>query len=131
VFDANMPARTSEAASDAFRAAINAGDVPAALELWVEDATIVQADGTLATGRMAIAAALAALVEGEVELEIEILRMITAGDVAVAVAAQTMRGRGADGERFEQRGDATIIYRRGADGSWRLAIDAPWGLPRQ
>jgi uncharacterized protein (TIGR02246 family) len=125
-----MPLGTPAEVSDAFRAAINAGDVPAALELWIDDAAIVQADGHALRGRAAIAVALQALVEHQIELDVHIDHLTTAGEVGVAVGTLTMRGTNAQGERFEHRSDSTVVYVRAADGRWQLAIDAPWGFPR-
>jgi uncharacterized protein (TIGR02246 family) len=125
-----VPFNTPEEVSDAFRAAINAGDVPAALELWIDDAAIVQADGHALRGRAAIAVALQALVEHQIEIDIHIDHLTTAGQVGVAIGTLTMRGTNAQGERFEHHSDSTVVYTRGADDYWRLAIDAPWGFPR-
>jgi uncharacterized protein (TIGR02246 family) len=122
--------KTPEEVSDAFRAAINAGDVPTALELWIEDAAIVQADGHALRGRAAIEVALHALVDNQIELDIRIEHLTTAGDVGVAVGTLTMRGTNAQGERFEHHSDSTVVYIRRPDRRWQLAIDAPWGFPR-
>lgn len=124
-----MPPSSPEALSEAFRCAINAGDVPAALELWLEDAAIVQADGQLLRGRDAIGEALRALVENGVRVELDVARVFSAADLAIAVGSLTLSGTGATGEPFEQRSRSVVVSRRDADGSWRLAIDAPWGLP--
>ena len=121
---------TPEELSAAFAAAIAARDVTAALELWDEDAALIQASGEAVRGRAAIEPALRALVENGVSLEINLERSFTAGDVAVGVGTLTMRGHGHDGEPFEQRSDSLVVYRRGSDGGWRIAMDAPWGLPR-
>ncbi len=124
-----MPASSPEALSEAFAAAINSRDVPAALELWMEDAAIVQADGQMLRGRDAIAGALQALVDNGVTLEILLANLFTAGGTAAAVGTLTINGTGADGQSFAQRSNSVVVYSRGPDG-WRLAIDAPWGLPQ-
>jgi uncharacterized protein (TIGR02246 family) len=124
-----MSADTPEALSAAFGAAMNAGDVQAALELWIEDAAILQPGGQMVRGREAIGAALRALIEHEVQLEIDVEQVFAAGDVAVAVGTLTMSTRGEDGEPFTQSSRSAVISSRGSDGRWRLAIDAPWGLP--
>lgn len=124
-----MAPHSPEALSEAFRAAINARDVPAALDLWLEDAAIVQADGQMLRSRDAIGEALRALVENGVRVEIDVARVFSAADVAIAVGSLTLSGSDADGEPFEQRSRSIVVSRRDADGCWRLAIDAPWGLP--
>lgn len=128
---ASVPATaTPQELSEAFAAAIAARDVCAALDLWDEDAALIQADGEAIRGRDAIEPALRALVDNGIALEIDLSRSFQAGDVAVGVGTLTMRGNGHDGERFEQRSDSIVVYRRGPDGRWRIALDAPWGLPR-
>jgi uncharacterized protein (TIGR02246 family) len=114
---------------EAFAATINARDVPAAAELWIEDATIVAADGTTMRGRDAIADALQALVDNGVKLDIEPGKVFIAGDVAVVLGTLTLNGTGADGQPFAQRSNSVVVYSRGPDG-WRIALDAPWGFPQ-
>ena len=123
-----MPASSPEALSAAFAAAINSRDVPTALDLWMEDATIIQPDGQMIRGRNAIAGALQALVDNEVSLEILVANVFAAGPVAAAVGTLKISGTDRAGAPYEQRSQSVVIYSRGPDG-WRLAIDAPWGLP--
>jgi uncharacterized protein (TIGR02246 family) len=123
-----VPTDTPEALAEAFAAAINAGDVPAAIELWIDDATIVQPGGEAVRGKPAVVAALQALVDNGVRLEIDVSNVFVAGDVATVVGALTLNGTNGDSEPFAQRSSSVVVYARGPDG-WRIAIDAPWGLP--
>jgi uncharacterized protein (TIGR02246 family) len=125
----SMRPTSPEALAEAFGAAINARDVPAALELWIEDAAIVQPDGQMLRGREAVGDALRALVENDVSVEIDVARVFAAADVAIAVGTLTLSGAGADGRPFRQQSRSVVIYARDAQGGWRVAIDAPWGLP--
>jgi len=125
-----MSCRTPQELSAAFAAAIGAGDVPGALELWLDDATIVQPDGNAVRGRAAIGAALTALLENDVSVDVDVERTFSAGAVAVAVGTLTLSGERADGTPYRQSSRSVVIYERGDDGQWRLAIDAPWGLPQ-
>jgi uncharacterized protein (TIGR02246 family) len=122
--------QTPEQLSAAFAAALAAGDTEAALALWDPDAAIVTAGGDAVHGHEAIRAALRALIENGATVEIELDRTIAAGDVAVGLGTLTLSGTGHDGEPFRQRSSSTVIYARGADGSWRIALDAPWGFTR-
>lgn len=124
-----MPASSPEALSDAFASAVNAGDVPAALDLWIEDAAIVQPDGQTLRGRDLIGDALRAIVEHAVRIELEVAAVFATSEVAVAVGSLTMRGSGPDGAPFTAQSQSVVVSAKGADGFWRLAIDAPWGLP--
>jgi uncharacterized protein (TIGR02246 family) len=125
---APVPASSPEDLSQAFAAAMNAHDVGAALELWSDDAAIVQPDGRMTRGRDAIAGALQALVDNGVKLHIELGAIFAAGDVATAIGTLTLNGTGHDGRPFAQSSSSVVVYARAADG-WRIALDAPWGLP--
>jgi uncharacterized protein (TIGR02246 family) len=124
-----MPISSPEALSGTFAAAINSRDVSAALELWTDDATIIQPDGQMIRGRDAVGEALQALIEHGVTLEIVVANVFAAGATAVAVGTLKMSGTDGAGASFEQRSQSVIIYSKEPDG-WRLAIDAPWGLPQ-
>lgn len=125
VSSGNTPQETSEA----FAAALGAGDLQAALAMWVEDPTIVQPDGRAVCGRDAIAAALQTLIDNEVGVKVHITSVFAAGEVAVGVGTTTMTVTGADGRPLRRSSRSTVIYHRDGDGRWRLAVDAPGGLP--
>ncbi len=112
-----------------FAAAINDGDLDAALDLWLQDASLLQADGTSLRGREAIAPALQALIDNRIGFEVELTRVFLAGDVALGVGTLTMSGSNGHGDAFRHRSSSAVVYLRGPDGDWRIAIDAPWGLP--
>ncbi len=119
-----MAAATAGEVAEAFAAAVARRDLDGALSMWSEDAAIVAADGSLLAGRDAIREALRALLSNGTEVRIEVAHIFEAGDVALATGSLTLSGEG-----FEQRSDSSVVYARGADGRWRIALDAPWGLP--
>jgi len=122
-----MVAGTPEEISEAFAAAINAGDIEAALALWSEDAAIVGPDGAMVRGREAVEGVLQTLIGNGASVHIELTGLYAAGDAALATGTLRMSVPGHE----PYQGDSSIVlYARGADGSWRVAIDAPWGLPR-
>jgi ketosteroid isomerase-like protein len=49
------------------------------------------------------------------------------GDVALVRAAWHLNGVAADGRRLEGRGRSSEVLRRQSDGTWRYAIDHPYG----
>jgi uncharacterized protein (TIGR02246 family) len=119
-----MAAATAAEVAEAFAAALARRDLDAALAMWSEDAAIVAADGSLVSGRPAIREALHALLGNGAEVRIEVANLFEAGEIALATGTLTLSGEG-----FEQRSESTVVYARGADGRWRIALDAPWGLP--
>lgn len=120
-----MAARTPEELAGAFAGALARRDLDDALAMWSEEAAIVAADGSLVQGRPAIRAALEALLTNGTRVSIELASLFRAGDVALATGSLTLSGEG-----FEQRSSSTVVYARGSDGHWRIALDAPWGLPQ-
>jgi len=123
-----VPNDTPEELARAFATAINARDVPAAIELWTDDATIVQPDGKALNGKDAVAVELQALVDNDVRMEIDVANVFVAGDVAIVAGALTLNGTNEERESYAQRSNSVVVYTRGAVG-WRIALDAPWGLP--
>jgi uncharacterized protein (TIGR02246 family) len=107
---------------------MRAGDLEAAVALWHDDAAIVQPDGQLVSGRESIAAALKALIDNGVELTIELAAVYGAGETALGTGTLTMSASNGHGD-FDHSSEALVIYRRDDDGGWRIALDAPWGLP--
>jgi uncharacterized protein (TIGR02246 family) len=119
---------TPEALAETFAAAVASGDVRSAGDLWLEDATIVQPDGQTVSGRESVIAALQALVDSGIGLDIDLARVFVAGDVAIVLGTLTLSGSDGDGEPFSHASKSVVVYNRRPDG-WRIAIDSPWGLP--
>jgi uncharacterized protein (TIGR02246 family) len=111
-----------------FAAAINRRDLDAAVAMWTEDAAIVAPDGSLVQGRAEIVKALQALLSNGTRFEVELTGIYEAGDTALATGSLTLSGDGHEGP-YEHRSSSMVVYTRGADGGWRIALDAPWGLP--
>jgi uncharacterized protein (TIGR02246 family) len=119
---------TPEALAEALATAVRAGDVRAAAELWLDDAVMIQPDGQSIRGRDTIAAAMQALVDSGVKMQIDISSVFTAGDAATVLGTLTLSGTNGNGDSFSETADSVVVYIRGTDG-WRIALDAPWGLP--
>ncbi len=123
-----MGRASPEAVAQAFAAAINDGDATAALDLWLDDAVFVRPDGAALEGKAAIRDVLAALVENGTKMRVEMDGCHVAGPAAAAHGTLTFTVPRADAEPAEATSRFTAVYARGDDGSWRIAIDAPWGF---
>jgi uncharacterized protein (TIGR02246 family) len=123
-----MAAPTPEELPRLFAAAVNAGDTRGAMELWTGGAAMVSPDGSVLAGEDAVEGAVRALIETGTSIEIEVERVFNAGAVALALGTLTMRGTDGDGRPFETSSSSMAVYAR-QDGGWRVALDAPWGLP--
>jgi ketosteroid isomerase-like protein len=89
-------------------AAINKGDLDAAVRLYEPDAVIVAQPGNIARGMDAVRAALAGFIALKPALKSEAHQVVEAGIIALS-------------------GASSDVLRRQPDGRWLVAIDNPWG----
>ena len=92
----------------------------------------MQPDGQPLRGRGAVADALRTLIDSRVELQTEVASIVEAGDIALVSGTLTLsvqNGDAPDGALHAAAAAPSSIYKRGPDG-WRIALDAPWGLPQ-
>ena len=120
-----MEASSPEEVAEAFAAALTRHDLDAALSMWSEDAVIVAADGSLVEGLAAIRRGVAGAAQQRGRGQDRGHASLQGRGIALATGSLTLSGDG-----FEQRSDSTVVYARDADGHWRIALDAPWGLPQ-
>ncbi len=124
-----MQGASPEDVPAAIVAALHAGDAHRAAQLWTRDAKLIAADGQVLEGSQAIAEALQTLVSSGARLAIELAHLFVSGDVAMATGTLTITATDAEGASHSHTSESVVVYRRGEDGLWRVAIDAPWGLP--
>ena len=118
-----MSARTAEECDQLFEQHINAGNLDGLVALYEPDATFVPQEGEAVHGAAAIRAALAGFVAMKPKLEMGITRVIPIGkDLAMIYNDWTMTAGGQTGA-----GKAIELMRRQPDGTWRFALDAPFG----
>jgi uncharacterized protein (TIGR02246 family) len=118
-----MLARTAEECDQLFERHINAGNLDGLIELYESDATFVPQEGEALHGTAAIRAALAGFVAMKPKLKMGITRVIPVGkDLAMIYNDWTMTAGGQT-----SGGKAIELMRRQADGTWRFALDAPFG----
>jgi uncharacterized protein (TIGR02246 family) len=116
----------AETVSD-LMAAINKGDLEAAMRLYEPDAVIVAQPGNIARGMDAVRAALAGFVALKPALKSEAHQVVEAGNIALLCSKWSLVGTAPDGKRVEMSGASSDVLRRQPDGRWLVAIDNPWG----
>lgn len=122
----NTKAPPAESALHEFIAALHDGRLPTAAACFTREGCMVTPDGTVVHGRAEISTLLAQMVARRTEVEVEQLVVRRAGDVALATGRLTLRSDGPEGTRFEQICDPMMVIHR-VDGTWKLAVVAPWG----
>jgi uncharacterized protein (TIGR02246 family) len=121
-------ARTPEDTDRLFAERLNAGDLDGVVALYEGGATLVRGDGTPATGRPAIRAELAGILDAKPTIVMDVRTARRGGD-NVAVLYNDWRGTltTSAGKVEEIRGCAVEVVRRQPDGRWLFVIDDPDG----
>jgi uncharacterized protein (TIGR02246 family) len=123
-----MAARTAEACDRMFEEHLNAGDTEGLVALYEPDAALVNQDGSLARGAAAIRAALAGFVAMKPSIRMHVVKTVRVGDdLAVLYNDWALSAAGPDGTPVEMVGKAIEVVRRQVDGTWRFAVDDPFG----
>jgi uncharacterized protein (TIGR02246 family) len=103
-------------------AALNAGDADAAAEAWADDAKQFAPGAPPAVGRDAIREGIRAVQRMSAQLELRSTDVLVEGDVAIETGTWSVKLQTPDGP-VEDYGPAVRVWRRGADGEWRLYRD--------
>ena len=126
-----MEARSSTATPEQVLASIvsgiNSGDLESLLPLYESEAAFATQPGTLAPGVAGISEALAGFISMNGTLDLEVTRVLEAGDLALVIGVWSFDGTGPDGEPVHLEARNADVLRRQGDGSWRFVIDNPWG----
>ena len=122
-----MSATTPEALHRLWADGVNRGDLDALDALYEPEAAFVTQPGSVVTGRAAIREANAGLLALKPRATLELLTTVRTGDLALLVSRWSLEGTGPDGEPVAVAGQTSDVARRQADGTWRFAVDNPWG----
>jgi uncharacterized protein (TIGR02246 family) len=122
-----MRAGTPEQVIELFTERLNEGDSEGALTLYEDNASFAVRPGEVVQGTHAIREALSAFVALKPTLSGTIEKSLIAGDVALVVNRWNLEGEEPNGAPVRMEGVSADVMRRDADGSWRIAIDDPWG----
>ncbi|MFJ1706779.1 YybH family protein [Kitasatospora sp. NPDC088346] len=113
----------------AFQAAFNSGDLAAVDRLFEPGALFVTTPGRTVAGDERRAANAEFLALG-LPIRLTLRHAYVNGDLALLIGDYLIEGTAPDGTPVHDRGTATDVARRGADGVWRYAIDNPPGTDR-
>jgi len=123
-----MAAKTPEECDALFERYLNAGDLDALIDLYEPTATLVPSPGETAIGHEAIRDSLGGLVAAKAVMHLSVGQILHAGDdLALLYGDWTGHFTDPDGARVEIAGQSVEVVRRQADGTWRFALDDPYG----
>lgn len=105
--------------SDAWEAALNAGNIDALVALYTSDARIMPPDGQMESGRDAVRAIFAGMIDAGFSGALTTVEASVSGDIGYNVGTFELT---AGGEHVDT-GKFIEIWKRGDDGVWRIASD--------
>lgn len=116
-----------EDVSATFTKLVEAGDLEGLMTLYEPNVKYITRSGEVAEGIDGVRRALRWVAGFKGKMEVNNDYCIVNGDVALVRAAWRLNGVAADGRRLESRGRSSEVLRRQPDGTWRYAIDHPFG----
>ena len=122
-----MPATSPEALHELWVDGVNRGDLDGLATLYEPEAAFVVRPGETVAGLAAVREATAGLLALQPRASLEPLFVVRTEDLALVISRWRLVGTGPDGAAVEIGGQTSDVARRQADGSWRFAIDNPWG----
>jgi ketosteroid isomerase-like protein len=109
-------------------AAINAGNLDAAVALYEPSGVLLSPEGAPARGTAELRAALGGFIAMKPRLESQTERVFESGDLALYLSRWSLQGTDPGGKPIALAGESTDVLRRQAGGIWLIAIDNPWGV---
>jgi ketosteroid isomerase-like protein len=106
---------------------INTGDLDSLMPLYEGEAAFATEPGTLAPGTPGVRGALSGFIAMNGTLDLEVPRVLEAGDLALVIGVWSFDGTSPDGDPVRLEAQNADVLRRQADGTWRFVIDNPWG----
>jgi len=123
------PARAAaeiRAADARWLAAAHAHDLEGTLAFWSDDVLLIRPGAPPLVGKQAVRAYVRdafALPDFAISWVTQQLRVSASGDLAYGTGTDEIRLTTPDGRHVVEHNNAVAIWRRGADGAWRCAVD--------
>jgi len=116
-----------EVRARSFLERFNEGDLAGLLDLYEPSGCFVAGPGKVAVGLEAIRDALEAFLALKGNLHFHATSVVHADGLALVSNRWTLKGTGADGTPVSLEGTSAEVWRVQPDGTWRFAIDNPFG----
>jgi ketosteroid isomerase-like protein len=107
------------ARTEAFEAALNAGDIDALVMIYTSDARLLPPNGEMTTGRDAARAIFGGMIDAGISGDLTSIDAKVSGDMGYDVGTYTLM----DGDTVVDTGKFIEIFHRGDDGEWRISND--------
>ena len=105
-------------------AAFKAGDAAAIASHYTETAKMLPPDATEVAGREAIQDLWQGwLDDGLKDLTLEAIEVEASGDLAYEIGSFSMQAPAENNTMITATGNYVVVWKRGADGNWRLHVD--------
>lgn len=122
-----MPAQTPDELHSLFLEAFNGDNLDAVMALYEDTALLVPQPGTITTGQQANRQALLQFLALKGTMRMRTVFSLKNGNIALLRGEWTLHAIGSDGKPIEMSGRSVEVARRQSDGTWRFAIDHPFG----
>lgn len=107
--------------------AFNGGNLDDLVALYESGAALVPQPGQIVSGATAVREALAGFLTMRPKIDLQLRKVIRAGEIAQIISSWTISGTGPNGSPVTFNGVTTDVVRRQADGRWLVVIDNPYG----
>ena len=123
-----MAARNPEDLDRLFAGSLNSGNIEELMSLYEPQASLMAAPGKIVVGADAIREALNGFIAGKPKMSLSPRVVAKTADLAVTTSKWELTMTGPDGKPAQMSGQSIEVARRQPDGTWRFAIDLPFGV---
>jgi uncharacterized protein (TIGR02246 family) len=113
-------------------AAAQAKDAAKFVSLYADDAVVMMAGAPDIEGLAAIREGIPAMMQDPafaLSFEADRVEVARSGDLAYETGSYSMTMTGPDKKPATEKGHYVVVWRKGADGAWKVVVDAPLSDP--